>query len=87
MNILILISFILIFVSGIVLLYPRRVALRISGINRYDLETVPNRYLVWVFVIASIVLIVFTSVLIYELKEISDPVPSFIEEFLEWINV
>ena len=86
MNILIIISFVLIIASSIVLLYPRRLALRISGINRYDLRTVPSKIVIWVYVVAIIVLIVFMGVLIYELKDITSPLPAFMERFIEWIN-
>lgn len=86
MNVLIILSFILIIGSSIVLLSPRRVALRICGINRYDLETVPTKIVLLVYVVAIVILVVFMGVLIYELKDITSTLPPFLEDFIEWIN-
>ena len=86
MNFLILISFIVIIGMCIVLLMPRKVALRICGINRYDLPSVPYKCILSVVIIASVLLMVFTGVLIYEVKDITTPLPEFISNILEWIN-
>lgn len=87
MNILIIISFILIFASSMVFLYPKRVALRIAGINKYDIETTPAKFLVLVYIVSTLTMLVFTALLIFELKDITDPLPAFLEEFFEWLNV
>jgi len=87
MNILIIISFVLIFASAMAFLYPRKVALRIAGINKYDTETTPTKFLVLVYVVSTLTMIVFTALLIFELKDITDPLPSILEELFEWLNV
>ena len=86
MNILIIVSFVLSIASSIIILNPRKVAVRIAGINQYDNESVPNEYVVWVYVIASLVLSVSIGLLIFELKDIISPVPTFLQPILEWIQ-
>lgn len=86
MNIIIIISFIFIVGSCIVLILPRRVALRIGGINRYDLESVPFKYVVWVFLIASLILTISTGLFIYEVKDIISPVPEVVSNFIDWMQ-
>lgn len=87
MGILIIFLFVLIIVSMIVLLYPRRLALRIGGINRYDLQSVPQKYVIWVFAVTSIILTAAIVVLIFILKDQLYPVPAFLQTVLEWLNV
>lgn len=86
MNILIIVSFIVIIGTCIILLMPRKIALRLCGINRYDLQSVPFKYIVWVVIVSCILLMIFTGILIYEVNGLNDPLPEFITSIVEWIN-
>jgi hypothetical protein len=87
MNILVIISFVVIMATAIILLNPRRIALRLSGINRYDLETVPYKNVVWVVVVSCLLLMVSIGLFIFVLKDDNTPIPEFIEIIVEWLNV
>jgi hypothetical protein len=87
MNILVIILFVVIIATGIVLLYPRAIALRLSGINRYDLETVPFKNVVWVVLGSCFLLTVSIGLFIFILKDDTSPMPEIIEIILEWLNV
>lgn len=86
MNILIILYFILFFGSIIGLLYPRKLAVRIAGINRFDEESIPFKYVMWVFVVGALILSLSTGLLIFELKDVIAPVPGFIEPLIEWLQ-
>jgi len=76
MNYLIIIAFIVLIVFIIVAIFPKQVALYLSGVNKYDLLTVP-RFMGYLVFITSVILISISMfVLLYETSLIEFVLPN-----------
>ena len=78
MNYMIIISFIVFVAMVVVAIFPKQTALRIAGVNKYDLESVPKVlvYVVFftsiVFMVISLFILLFeTSLIITDVSEIT----------------
>jgi beta-lactamase regulating signal transducer with metallopeptidase domain len=81
MNIGIILSFILMIGAILTLMYPKNIALRLSNINKYDLETIPKGMLILVYVVAFVAFIAATTLLIYLLNQTLFLFPDEIVDF------
>ena len=66
MNFTIIIAFLLLIISVLVLVFPKELILKVGYYKRYDMETVPKKYLYTLVIITTIVMITSLAVLMLE---------------------
>lgn len=77
MNYIIVISFVVFILSVLITIFPRVIALRIAGINHYDLQSVPKAIVYTVFVCSIVIMTVSLAILLQQISTIDLPLPEW----------
>jgi len=67
MNLIIVVAFLLFIGSIVVLIFPKQCALRLGLINKYDMETLPFKYIIRLVLMSIIVMFGSIFLLVYEI--------------------
>jgi len=85
MNYIIIFSFIVIVAMIIIAMFPRKVALYLSNVNKYDLSTVPKKMVYSVFFCSMIILAIAMFIFLYEASLVEFEIPEIFDN-IEFFN-